>query len=156
MWKLASPWHNGYTLPKGRQQPQKWKLHIYDTKKKKKLTPQSDIYLIFHSQHKTTAPQAVQFSCSRTHLPNKSHSSCLVTQLPLVSSWDVPVPLAVVKVLLVTQQGRWVLELRGEIWLAPHGVQCLSPAHGYSVCSGTLGQGHSCNVFHKLTVWDVK
>ena len=127
--------------------------YIYMTpKKNKKLTPQSDIYLIFHSQHKTTAPQAVQFSCSRTHLPNKSHSSCLVTQLPLVSSWDVPVPLAVVKVLLVTQQGRWVLELRGEIWLAPHGVQCLSPAHDYSVCSGTLGQGHSCNVFHKLTV----
>ena len=115
------------------------------------MTLQSDIYLIFHSQHKTTAPQAAQFSCSRTHLPNKSHSSCLVTQLPPVSSWDVPVPLAVVKVLLVTQQGRWVLELRGEIWLAPHGVQCLSPAHDYSVCSGTLGQGHSCNVFHKLT-----
>ena len=131
--------------------------YIYMTpKKNKKLTPQSDIYLIFHSQHKTTAPQAVQFSCSRTHLPNKSHSSCLVTQLPPVSSWDVPVPLAVVKVLLVTQQGHWVLELRGEIWLAPHGVQCLSPAHDYSVCSGTLGQGHSCNVFHKLTVWDVK
>ena len=112
------------------------------------------MYLICHSLHRIIVLLDILSTYSRTHHPDKSHSSCLEMCHCLVLSWDGQ-DLSAVEVKqepLETLDGRWVLEWMGEISLAPHVVLSdLSPARDCNVCNGTLGLGHSYSASHKLT-----